>query len=435
MSPQDSSILETTTHVDLFAKCDTDAGYFGGQRVQDDHYYTRPILPPRPGTVMDFQGEPKIMWSVNNYLGLANHPDIKQAALQAVEEFGTGAPMGSRMMTGNTEYHRALERRLAEVAQKEAAFLFNYGYLGVMGTIASLVGPDDIVVMDKLAHSCIVDGAFLAPGTMRVFKHNNMESLETVLKKVNRERKGGVLIVTEGVYGMTGDVAKLREIVDLKNRYDARLFIDDAHGWGVMGEKGRGSADYLGVQDGVDVYFGTFAKSFAAIGGFSAADKKVVDWISYNARTQVFAKSLPMVYVKSLDTTLDLVTAADERRERMWKNSNMLKAGVSDLGYFVGPGESPICAVFAPLHDQDVVTVGKQLIRYFRDRGVFVTAVTYPVIPMGLVMFRMIPTADHSEEEITRTIRVFEELRDESDFDIRLGEEDVRSIRKVYGQA
>lgn len=435
MSPQDSSTIETATHVDLFDKCDTDAGYFGGQRVDDDHYYTRPVLPPRPGTVMDFEGEPKIMWSVNNYLGLADHPDIKQTALQAVEEFGTSAPMGSRMMTGNTDYHRALERRLAEVAQKEAAFLFNYGYLGVMGTIASLVGPDDIVVMDKLAHSCIVDGAFLAPGTLRVFKHNNMESLETVLKKVNRERKGGVLIVTEGVYGMTGDVAKLREIVELKDRYDARLFIDDAHGWGVMGEQGRGSADYMGVQDGVDVYFGTFAKSFAAIGGFSASSKKVVDWISYNARTQVFAKSLPMVYVKSLDTTLDLVTAADDRRARMWRNSAMLKQGIADLGYFVGPGESPICAVFAPLHDSDVFTVGKQLIRYFRDRGVFVTAVTYPVVPMGLVMFRMIPTAEHSEEEIARTVEVFKELRDESNFDIKLGDDDIRTIRKVYGQA
>jgi glycine C-acetyltransferase len=426
--------MEATSQVDLFDKCDTDAGYFGGQRVEDDHYYTRPILPPKPGTVMEFQGEPKIMWSVNNYLGLADHPDVTRAAREAVEEFGVSAPMGSRMMTGNTEYHRALEHRLAEVAQKESAFLFNYGYLGVMGTIASLVGPDDIVVMDKLAHSCIVDGAFLAPGKLRVFKHNNMESLELALKKANRERKGGVLIVTEGVYGMTGDVAKLPEIVELKNRYGARLFIDDAHGWGVMGEQGRGSADYMGVQDDIDIYFGTFAKSFAAIGGFSASTKKVVDWISYNARTQVFAKSLPMIYVRALDVTLDLVTAADDRRARMWRNSTMLKRGISELGYFVGPGESPICAVFAPLHDKDVFTVGKQLIRYFRERGVFVTAVTYPVVPMGLVMFRMIPTADHSEDEIARTIGVFRELRDELDSDIHLGEEDVRSVRKVYGQ-
>ncbi|MFP4612192.1 MAG: aminotransferase class I/II-fold pyridoxal phosphate-dependent enzyme [Spirochaetaceae bacterium] len=435
MALQESSTVQAHTRTDLFDKCDTDAGYFGGQRVEDDHYYTRPILPPKPGTVMDFQGEPKIMWSVNNYLGLADHPDIKKAATAAVEEFGTAAPMGSRMMTGNTEYHRALEGRLAEVAQKESAFLFNYGYLGVLGTIASLVGPDDVVVVDKLAHSCIVDGAFLASGTLRVFKHNNMESLETVLKKVNRERKGGVLIVTEGVYGMTGDVAKLREITELARRYDARLFIDDAHGWGVMGEQGRGSADYLGVQDDVDIYFGTFAKSFAAIGGFSAGEKRAIDWISYNARTQVFAKSLPMIYVRTLDTTLDLVTAADDRRERMWQNSAVLKEGISDLGYFVGPGESPICAVFAPLHDQDVFTVGKQLIRYFRDRGVFVTAVTYPVIPMGLVMFRMIPTADHTEEQIARTIEVFKSLRDEPDFDVTFGEEDVRTIRKVYGQA
>lgn len=435
MSPQDSSIIESKTHVDLFDKCKTDGGYFGGPRVDDDHYYTRPILPPKPGTVMEFEGEEKIMWSVNNYLGLADHPDVTHAAQQAIAEFGISAPMGSRMMTGNTEYHRALEKRLADFSQKESAFLFNYGYLGVMGTIASLVGPDDTVVMDKLAHSCIVDGAFLAAGTLRVFKHNNMESLESVLKKVNRERKGGVLIVTEGVYGMTGDIAKLRQIVELKDRYDARLFIDDAHGWGVMGEQGRGSADYAGVQDGVDIYFGTFAKSFAAIGGFSASTKSAIDWISYNARTQVFAKSLPMVYVQALDTTLDLVASADDKRQRMWNNSNMLKQKISELGYFVGPGESPICAVFAPLHDQDVVTVGKQLIRYFRERGVFVTAVTYPVVPMGLVMFRMIPTADHSEQEIDQTVEVFRQLRDESDFDIRLGDDDVKSIRKVYGQA
>ena len=261
----------TTAHRDIFDKCRTDGGNFGIMRAQNDHYFTRPTLPPIADRIMEFQGKPTVMWSVNNYLGLANSEEVKQIALEAIEEYGVSSPMGSRMMTGNSPYHQHLEERLAEFAQKEAAFLFNYGYLGVLGTIQSIVGPDDVIVMDKLAHACIVDGAFMSQGQVRVFKHNNAENLEAVLKHVNRSRKGGVIILIEGVYGMTGDLAILPEIVSLARKYDARLFVDDAHGWGVMGDHGRGTADHLGVQDGVDIYFGTFAKAFASIGGFSAS--------------------------------------------------------------------------------------------------------------------------------------------------------------------
>ncbi len=420
-------------YVDLFDKCSGNEGYFGVLRAMDDHYFTRPIVDPKAGTEMEFQGQRRVMWSVNSYLGLADSEEVKEVAAEAVREYGVANPMGSRMMTGNTEHHLALERSLAAAAQKEAAFLFNYGYLGVLGTIQALVSPEDTIVMDKLAHACIVDGAFLSRGNVRIFRHNDMDSLEQILKRTNRDRKGGVLILTEGVYGMTGDLAKLNEIIPLKEKYGARIFVDDAHGWGVMGTHGRGTADFHGVQDGVDVYFGTFAKAFASIGGFSASTKAVVDWISYNARTQVFAKSLPMVYVKALEKTLELVIAGDDRRERMWANSNSLKARLKELGYIVGPGESPICSVFMPVGDEAVENVGMRTVQYLRDKGIFVTAISYPVIPLGLLMFRIIPTAAHTEEHIARTVDAFRSMRDDFGVSLNASEQDLKKISKVYG--
>lgn len=424
----------TADQFDLFGKCRTDGGYFGRIRAAGDHFFTRPTLPPKAGRIMDYDGQPKIMWSVNNYLGLADSEEIRAVAQEAVAEYGVSSPMGSRMMTGNTPYHQQLENELAQFCQKEAAFLFNYGYLGVLGTIQALVDSDDTIVMDKLAHACIVDGAFLAQGQMRVFKHNSAESLESVLKHVNRSRKGGVMILTEGVYGMTGDLAALPEISEVARRYDARLFVDDAHGWGVMGEHGRGSADYLGVQDGVDIYFGTFAKAFAAIGGFSASERDVIEWITYNARTQVFAKSLPMVYVRSLTKALELVRAGDDRREKMWANSRALKSGLLDLGYFVGPGDSPICAVFVPVGEEHQDNVGMLTGKFLRDNGLFVTAITYPVVPLGLCMFRMIPTTSHEPEDIDRTLEVFKAMRDDLKLKLSMDGDDLAKVKKVYGK-
>lgn len=420
--------------MDIFDKCSTDAGYFGPYRKAGDNYLTRPVLDPLPGSRMMFRGKEHIMWSVNNYIGLAGNEDVQTAARDAVDEFSVSAPMGSRMMSGNTEHHLALEGELAEFAQKEAAFLFNYGYLGVIGTIASLVGPEDTVVMDKLSHASIIDGVLLAKASgakMRVFRHNDADNLEMVLKRETRDAKGGVLVVGEGVYGMTGDLANLPAITAVCKQYGARLFIDDAHGWGVMGEQGRGTADYLGVQDDVDIYFGTFAKSFASIGGFAASSKNVIEWILYNARTQVFAKSLPMVYVKSLQKTFELVKQGDDRRARMWENSKKLKEGIRNLDYYVGEGDSPICAVFTPSGDEKE---GAQMVSYLREKGIFVTAVVYPVIPRGLIMFRMIPTAVHTDEDIDTTIRVFDGMRNDLGLKLPVSAEGLANIGRAYGK-
>ena len=420
--------------MDIFEKCKTDSGYFGYLRAAGDHYFTRPILDSYPGNRMDFQGTEQIMWSVNNYLGLAGNEEIRKVAVEAAQAYSVSAPMGSRMMSGNTSEHIALEKSLADFAQKDDSILFNYGYLGVIGTIDSLTERDDVVVMDKLAHACIVDGAMISPAQFRVFRHNDMDSLELVLKHVNRNRKGGVLIVTEGTFGMTGDLAKLPEMCDLKEKYDARLYIDDAHGVGVLGENGRGTADHFGVQDRIDIYFGTFAKAFASIGGFSASNHDVIDWIKYNARTQVFAKSLPMIYVKTLQKTLEMIIAGDDLRKKLWENSNALKDGLRELGYTIGTGECPICSVFVPIGDEDLHKVGGTMIQYLRNHGVFVSAVIYPVIPLGLCMFRMIPTTSHTQEDVDATVRVYKNMRDELKLNLEMTEGDRKKVAKCYGK-
>ena len=419
---------------DVFDKCATAEGYFGVLRAQGDNYFTRPKLNGLPGPRMDYLGKEKIMWSVNNYLGLANNEEVKKVAAETLEYYSVSSPMGSRMMSGNTDEHTALEKRLADFEQKEDAVLFNYGYMGVIGTIDSMTSPDDVIILDKLAHACIVDGSMSSRAQVRVFRHNDMDSLEMVLKHVNKNRKGGVLIVTEGTYGMTGDLAPLKEICDLKEKYEARLFIDDAHGVGVMGKSGKGAGEYFGVQDRIDIYFGTFAKAFASIGGFTATNKNVVEWIKYNARTQVFAKSLPMVYVKALGKTLDLIIDGDERRKKLWDISNKLKNGLRDLGYFIGTGESPICSVFIPVGDGDVHQIGGGMVRYLRENGVFVTAVIYPVIPLGLCMLRMIPTTAHTQAEVDETLALFKRMREEHSLNLTMGDDDLKKIAKVYGK-
>jgi glycine C-acetyltransferase len=419
--------------MDIFDKCATDDGYFGYLRVQDDHFFTRPTLNSLPGPRMDFGGREQIMWSVNNYLGLANNEEIKNAAMETLEKYSVSAPMGSRMMSGNTDEHTELEARLAAFEEKEDAILFNYGYMGVIGTIDSLTDSDDIIVLDKLAHASIVDGTLASRAQVRVFRHNDMNSLELVLKHVNKNRKGGVLIVIEGTYGMTGDLAPLPELCDLKDKYEARLFVDDAHGIGVMGENGKGTGEYFGVQDKIDIYFGTFAKAFASIGGFSATRKDVVEWIKYNARTQVFAKSLPMVYVKSLGKALDLIIDGDDRRKKLWKNSDRLKSGLGELGYYIGTGESPICSVFVPIGDGDLHQIGGAMVHYLRENGVFVSAVIYPVIPLGLCMFRMIPTTAHSDADVEETVATFKNMKEELNLDLTMSSGDLKKIAKVYG--
>jgi glycine C-acetyltransferase len=403
---------------DLFDKCRGDGGYFGYFRQRDDTYFSRPVLSGPPGPRMRFNGREVVQWAINNYLGLAGDPAVKAAARQALEEHGTYAPMGSRMLTGNTEMHAALERRLAAFLGKPSAVIFSYGYLGVIGSIQSLVGPDDIVLMDRLCHASIVDGALLALAgrRLRSFKHNDLDDLERHLKTANRDRRGGVLILTEGVYGMRGDLADLPGICALKERYGARLYVDDAHGFGVMGAGGRGLGEHFGVQDRLDLYFGTFAKAFAAIGGVTAGPEDAIRWIMYNARTNVFAKSLPLIYVAALAATLDQVEHRPELRQRMWAVARHLQTGLVALGYDIGDTQSPITPVYVPAGDQQTAMA---MIRTLREaHGVFVSGVTYPVVPPGVVMFRMIPTAGHSEADVEETLAAFKALRDDMKLDL-----------------
>jgi len=419
------------TYNDIFAKCKTDEGYFGQFRAAGDRTFTLPVIESVPDKYMKAGGNEFLMWSINNYLGLAGNEEIKAAAREALEVWSVSGPMGSRMMSGNTPDHIALEEELADFAQKESSILFNYGYLGVIGTIASLMGPDDVIVMDKLAHASIVDAAISAVSdrrSLRVFRHNDMNSLETTLKRVNENRKGGVFVLTEGVYGMTGDLAKMDEICELKDKYEARLFVDDAHGVGVMGPNGRGTGEYFGVQDKIDIYFGTFAKAFASIGGFSAGNKDVIEWIRYNSRTQVFAKSLPMIYVKSLQKTLELVRNGNDKRAKLFDIAAKLSKGLRDIGFFVGDVKSPIIPVFVPGGDPKI---GMYWIQYLRSKGIFTTAVVYPVIPKNFVMFRIIPTAIHDDEDVQKTLDAFKSLRDENKMDLNL---DPKDIRKLYGE-
>lgn len=403
---------------DIFDKCRTDGGSFGAFRVSRDTYFTQPVLEGAPGPRMRFRGREVIVWAINNYLGIAGMPEVQAAAAEALARYGPSAPMGSRMLTGNTEEHIALERKLAAFTGKQASIVFNYGYLGVLGSIAALVGRDDIVVIDSLSHASMIDAAVLASAGRRFhpFKHNDMDDLEAHLRKAGKDRTGGILIVTEGVFGMKGTCARLGDICTLKEHHGARLFVDDAHGFGVMGKSGRGTGEHLGVQERIDLYFGTFAKAFAAIGGVTAGDEEVVEWIRYNARTNVFAKALPLVYVKTVEKTLSIVESEPVLREKMWHVARLLQTGLVELGYDIGETESPITPVYVISGEEKTAM---EMITMLREEyGVFVSGVTFPVVPRGVILFRMIPTAAHSEEDVEKTVSAFRRMRDRLKLDL-----------------
>lgn len=403
---------------DLFEKCYGDEGYFGRYRAAGDKFVVQPILDTVPGPHMEFEGRQVIMWGINSYLGLTNNEYIKTAAAVSVAEYSTSCPMGSRLLTGNTSKHEALEERLADYCGKQSAVLFNYGYLGVMGTISALIGINDEVVIDKLSHASMIDGTILAMAgrKFRPFRHNDMKSLERQLQAARKSNKGGLLIVVEGVYGMRGDLANLPDIVDLARKYKARIFMDDAHGFGVMGATGRGTAEHFGLQEEIDLYFGTFAKAFAAIGGVTAGDREVVEYVRFNARTNVFAKAIPMVYVDVLGATLDQVLQHPEYRERMWRNALTLQRGLQELGYNIGDTESPITPVYIPSGPE----TGRQIMVMLReDYGIFLSGVTYPVVPKGINLFRLIPTALHTDEDIKITLDAFAKVRDRLNLNLK----------------
>jgi glycine C-acetyltransferase len=418
---------------DIFAKCSSGAGNFGFLRARGDTFFTRPTLDSLPGPRMRFAGRNCVMWSINDYLGLSGHPGLKDVAAATARDWGVSGPMGSRMMSGTTSAHLELEAALAQVCGKPDAVIFNFGYLGVLGTIQALTGPDDIIIMDKLAHASIVDAARMAvsqPRQLRVFRHNDMNTLERLLQSVEKERKGGVLILAEGIYGMTGDCAPLADIVRLKKQYDARLFIDDAHGFGVVGPDGRGAGALCGVGADVDVYFSTFAKAFASIGGVSAAEHDVVEWIKYNARTQVFARGLPMVVVATLLEAISVLEAeGNDRRKLMWARSHALAQGLRHLGFYVQDLPSPLVPVLLPSGD---VADAMAWTAFLREHGVFVSPVSYPVIPRGACLFRLVPTASHSEADVAETLDAFKALRDANKLNLDM---DTQIIRTLYGAA
>ncbi len=364
---------------------------------------------------MKFQGKEMLNWSLNNYLGLANHPDVRQADTDATEKWGLAYPMGARMMSGNSDLHEQLERELADFVGKEDAFLLNYGYQGVMSTIEALVDHRDVIVYDAECHACLIDGIRLHKAKMGEyykFNHNDMASLEKNLQRAERkaaEKGGSVLVITEGVFGMSGKVGSLDEIVAFKNKYEFRLLVDDAHGFGTMGETGAGVGELLGCQAGIDLYFSTFAKSMAAIGAFVAADHDVIMYLKNNMRSQTYAKALPMPYVEGALKRLELIKTMPELRAKLWENVRALQSGLIERGFQIGDTTSPVTPVL--LQSEGGISEATALVRDMRDNHrVFCSIVVYPVVPKGVIMLRVIPTAAHTLADVQFTLEVFSEV-------------------------
>lgn len=397
--------------MDLFEKLAGRPGPIGEFTSEDGYgYYTFPRLEGPVGPVMKFNGKDMIVWSVNDYLGIGNHPEVRKADAQASADYGLSVPMGARLMTGNSTEHEALEKELADFTHKEEAMLLNYGYQGIMSVIHALVDRNDFLIYDELSHACIVDGKQLAMAEKSVFKHNDIDSLEKQLARADRRRKpnSSILVVTEGVFGMTGDLGKLKEIIALKEKYDFRLLVDDAHGLGTLGYDGSGTGTELDCQDGIDIYFGTFAKSFALIGAFVSTEPRVVEFLKANTRSQIFAKSLPLAIVISARERLRLIRQHPEWREKLWENTLSLREGLIDIGYNVLPSESPV----TPVLTKGSTTLCTTIMKTLREEyGVFVSGVAYPVVPRGMVLIRLIPTAGHTKEHIEKTLHAFDAIK------------------------
>jgi len=397
--------------MDVFDKCTVNMGNIGKYADQAEGYYVFPKLEGEISNKMMFQGKEQLVWSLNNYLGLANHPAVRKADAEGAARWGMAYPMGARAMSGQTKYHEELEQKLAAFVNREAAYLLNYGYQGMVSIINAMVNRNDVIVYDSEAHACIIDGMRLHFGKRFVYPHNNMENLEKELKratKIVEKTGGGILLITEGVYGMAGDLGKLDEIVELKKKYNFRLFIDDAHGFGTMGPTGAGTDEHFGVQDEVDIYFGTFAKAMAGIGGFVAAKKEVVKYLKYNMRSQIFAKSLPMPMVIGGLKRLDMLINEPEHRENLWKVVNALQKGLKENGLNLGATASPVTPVIL----SGGVAEGTQITYDLRENyNIFCSIVAYPVIPKGMILLRLIPTAVHTLEDVEYTVKAFAEVK------------------------
>lgn len=401
---------------DIFDKVLNNMGPIGSHAHYSHHYYSFPKLSGDLGPHMTFQGKKMLNWSLNNYLGLANHPEVREIDNKAVETYGLAYPMGARMMTGNTDLHEEFERRLAAYVGQEDSFVLNYGYQGVMSVVEAMVDPKDIIVYDAESHACLIDGVRLhraKGGKTYTFVHNDMESLEKNLiraTKLAEAQEGGILVVTEGVFGMSGVVGSLDKIVAMKEKFNFRLLVDDAHGFGTMGNTGSGVPEYLGVQKGVDLHFSTFAKSMAMIGGFIAGNKDIVMYLKYNLRSQTYAKALPMPFVVSGMKRLEMIQQSPELKDKLWTIVNALQDGFRKRGFDIGRTESCVTPVFLN-GEYDLPTV-TNLIRDMRENmGVFCSVIVYPVVPKGVIILRIIPTASHTLEDVEYTMQCFETVK------------------------
>ncbi|ADV50704.1 aminotransferase class I/II-fold pyridoxal phosphate-dependent enzyme [Cellulophaga sp. E16_2] len=397
---------------DLFERIIENKGPLGKWASQAEGYFVFPKLEGPISNRMKFRGKEVLTWSINDYLGLANLPEIKKVDGETAAEYGAAYPMGARMMSGHTDFHEQLEQELATFVSKETAYLLNFGYQGIMSAIDALVGKDDIIVYDVDSHACIIDGVRLHMGKRFTFKHNDIESLEKNLEravKMADQTGGGILVITEGVFGMRGEQGRLKEIVALKEKYNFRLLVDDAHGFGTLGKTGAGAGEEQGVQDGIDVYFATFAKSMAGIGAFLAADKGIIDYLKYNLRSQMFAKSLPMIYVKGALKRLDMLRTMPQLKNKLWENVNALQGGLKERGFDIGTTTSCVTPVYLNGSIPEAMALVKDL---RENHGIFCSIVVYPVIPKGLILLRMIPTATHTLEDVAVTLEAFSAIRE-----------------------
>jgi glycine C-acetyltransferase len=400
---------------DLFEKMKKDAGPIGAHLKRAHGYFAFPKLEGELGNRMIFRGKEKIVWSLNNYLGMVNHPKAREIDAIAAQKYGLGNPMGSRMMSGNTELHEQLERVLADFVSREDAMLLNFGYLGVMSCIDSLVSRHDIIVYDAEAHACLVDGVRLHIGYSYTFKHNNIEDCEKQLQRATAMAKktgGGILVITEGVYGMSGTQGKIKEIVALKQKYNFRLLIDDAHGFGSMGPTGAGTDEMQECQPGVDVYFSTFVKSMGSIGAFVAGPTDVINYLRYNVRSQIYAKSLPIAVVDGMLTRMQMLKTMPELRGQLWHIVNRLQNGLKERGFDIGATNSPV----TPVYMKGGLPEATNMVMDIRENyNIFCSVVVYPVIPKGEIIFRIIPTAAHTDEDVDITLKAFEETKKKLD--------------------
>jgi glycine C-acetyltransferase len=397
--------------VDIFEKVLGNPGPLGQFSQQADGYFMFPKLEGEISNRMIFRGKERLIWSLNNYLGLANHSEVRKVDAEAAAKWGLATPMGARMMSGQTDYHEQLERELAEFVSKEASYLMNFGYQGMISVIDSMLDRKDVVVYDSEAHACIIDGLRMHLGKRFVYPHNNIENMEKQLQRAARlagETGGGILVITEGVYGMSGDLGKLDEIVALKRKYNFRLLVDDAHGFGTMGKTGAGTGEHFGVQSGIDLYFATFAKAMAGIGGFIASDKKIINYLQHNMRSQIFAKSLPMPMVIGALKRLELLRTKPELKNQLWKIVNALQNGLKAKGFNIGNTQSPVTPVFL----SGGVSEATQITIDLRENyNIFCSVVTYPVVPKGVILLRLIPTAVHTQEDVEYTINAYSEIK------------------------